>query len=149
MKHFAVSALQELEAEAIHVFREAAAEFARPVMMYSVGKDSSVLLRLAQKAFGPGRVPFPLLHIDTSFKFAEMIAFRPRVPRVQGGVAPAPEPVAPGDEGDSQRTSAPMCCRKQRNIINGRTGPLSAARELSDRPFARLFGSSWAQRPNG
>ncbi len=66
------------------MFREAAAEFARPVMMYSVGKDSSVLLRLAQKAFAPGRVPFPLLHIDTSFKFAEMIAFRDRACREAG-----------------------------------------------------------------
>src|SRR6201999_2074381 len=56
--------------------REAVAEFARPVMLYSIGKDSSVMLRLAQKAFYPGRIPFPLLHVDTSYKFPEMIAFR-------------------------------------------------------------------------
>src|SRR5215475_8308224 len=68
--------LQALEAESIHILREAAAEFARPVMMYSIGKDSSVMLRLAQKAFHPGKIPFPLLHIDTSYKFLEMIAFR-------------------------------------------------------------------------
>ena len=65
-----------LEAESIFILREAAAEFARPVMLYSIGKDSSVMLRLAQKAFYPGKIPFPLLHIDTSYKFPEMIEFR-------------------------------------------------------------------------
>jgi sulfate adenylyltransferase subunit 2 len=68
--------LQSLEAESIHILREAAAEFSHPVMLYSVGKDSSVMLRLAQKAFFPGKIPFPLLHIDTSYKFPEMITFR-------------------------------------------------------------------------
>ena len=68
--------LRALEAESIHILREAAAEFARPVMLYSIGKDSSVMLRLAQKAFFPGKIPFPLLHIDTSYKFPEMIGFR-------------------------------------------------------------------------
>src|ERR1039457_3245561 len=68
--------LKMLEAESIFILREAAAEFARPVMMYSIGKDSSVMLRLAQKAFYPGKIPFPLLHVDTSFKFPEMIEFR-------------------------------------------------------------------------
>ncbi|HXN46376.1 MAG TPA: sulfate adenylyltransferase subunit CysD [Bryobacteraceae bacterium] len=68
--------LKELEAESIHIFREVASEFARPVMLYSIGKDSSVMLRLAQKAFHPGRIPFPLLHVDTSFKFREMLEFR-------------------------------------------------------------------------
>jgi sulfate adenylyltransferase subunit 2 len=68
--------LQALEAESIAILREAVAEFARPVMLYSIGKDSSVMLRLAQKAFFPGKIPFPLLHIDTSYKFPEMIAFR-------------------------------------------------------------------------
>src|SRR6195256_4916300 len=71
-----ISHLRALEAESIHVFREAAAEFQRPVMLYSIGKDSSVMLRLAQKAFFPGQIPFPLLHIDTSYKFPEMIRFR-------------------------------------------------------------------------
>jgi sulfate adenylyltransferase subunit 2 len=65
-----------LEAESIHIMREVVAEFERPVMLYSIGKDSSVLLRLAQKAFYPGPIPFPLLHIDTTYKFREMIAFR-------------------------------------------------------------------------
>lgn len=68
--------LKALENEAIHIFREVAAEFERPVMLYSIGKDSSVLLHLARKAFYPGRIPFPLLHVDTGWKFPEMIAFR-------------------------------------------------------------------------
>src|SRR5262249_6543276 len=68
--------LEALEAESIFILREAAAEFGRPVMLYSIGKDSSVMLRLAQKAFYPGKIPFPLLHIDTSYKFPEMIEFR-------------------------------------------------------------------------
>src|SRR5436189_850247 len=68
--------LQALEAESLYILREAASEFSRPVMLYSIGKDSSVMLRLAQKAFFPGKIPFPLLHIDTSYKFPEMIQFR-------------------------------------------------------------------------
>ena len=70
--------LQALEAESIHILREVAAEFQRPVMLYSIGKDSSVMVRLAQKAFYPGPLPFPLLHIDTSYKFREMVEFRDR-----------------------------------------------------------------------
>src|ERR1700681_4969599 len=68
--------LKMLEAESIHIIREVVAEFERPVMLYSIGKDSSVLLRLAQKAFHPGPIPFPLLHVDTTYKFREMIDFR-------------------------------------------------------------------------
>lgn len=71
-----LSHLKTLESESIHILREAAAEFSRPVMLYSIGKDSSVMLRLAQKAFYPGTIPFPLLHVDTSYKFPEMIEFR-------------------------------------------------------------------------
>jgi sulfate adenylyltransferase subunit 2 len=71
-----LSHLRLLEAESIHIMREVASEFERPVMLYSIGKDSSVMLRLAQKAFYPAPIPFPLLHIDTGFKFAEMITFR-------------------------------------------------------------------------
>ncbi|MDF2178083.1 sulfate adenylyltransferase subunit CysD [Aliiglaciecola sp. CAU 1673] len=71
--------LKQLEAESIHIFREVAAEFENPVMLYSVGKDSSVLLHLARKAFAPGRIPFPLMHVDTTWKFREMIAFRDRM----------------------------------------------------------------------
>jgi sulfate adenylyltransferase subunit 2 len=68
------SHLKLLEAESIHILREVASEFERPVMLYSIGKDSSVMLRLAQKAFFPGTIPFKLIHIDTGFKFQEMIA---------------------------------------------------------------------------
>jgi sulfate adenylyltransferase subunit 2 len=74
-----LSQLEELEAESIQILREVVAEFSRPVMLYSIGKDSSVMLRLAQKAFYPLKPPFPLLHIDTSYKFKEMIEFRDRI----------------------------------------------------------------------
>ena len=73
--------IQQLEAEAIHIMREVAAEFRKPVMLYSIGKDSSVLLHLARKAFAPGRIPFPLLHVDTTWKFREMYAFREQITR--------------------------------------------------------------------
>src|SRR5277367_3687960 len=76
--------LRLLEAESIHIMREVASEFQRPVMLYSIGKDSSVLLRLAQKAFYPGPIPFPLLHVDTSYKFREMIEFRDSYTREVG-----------------------------------------------------------------
>ncbi|MCA9618601.1 MAG: sulfate adenylyltransferase subunit 2, partial [Myxococcales bacterium] len=70
--------LRQLEAESIHIIREVAAEFDSPVMLYSIGKDSAVMLRLAMKAFHPARLPFPLLHIDTTWKFRAMIEFRDR-----------------------------------------------------------------------
>src|SRR5580693_6616625 len=76
--------LETLEAESIHILREAAAEFENPVMMYSIGKDSSVMLRLAQKAFAPAPLPFPLLHIDTTWKFREMIVHRDRIAKELG-----------------------------------------------------------------
>ena len=76
--------LRALEAESIHILREVVAEFERPVMLYSIGKDSSVMLRLAQKAFHPGPIPFPLLHVDTTYKFREMIQFRDEMARTVG-----------------------------------------------------------------
>ena len=76
--------LDRLEAEAIHIFREVAATFAKPVMLYSVGKDSSVLLHLAMKAFYPAKPPFPFLHVDTTWKFREMIEFRDRMAAERG-----------------------------------------------------------------
>ena len=76
--------LRALEAESIFILREVAAEFQRPVMLYSIGKDSSVMVRLAQKAFHPGKIPFPLLHVDTTYKFREMIEFRDRFTREIG-----------------------------------------------------------------
>jgi sulfate adenylyltransferase subunit 2 len=76
--------LRALEAESIHILREVVAEFERPVMLYSIGKDSSVMLRLAQKAFHPGPIPFPLLHVDTTYKFREMIQFRDEMAKAIG-----------------------------------------------------------------
>jgi sulfate adenylyltransferase subunit 2 len=80
----ALTHLQQLEAESIHIIREAVAQSDNPVMLYSIGKDSSVLLRLSLKAFYPGKLPFPLLHIDTTWKFRDMIAFRDRTVRELG-----------------------------------------------------------------
>lgn len=79
LPQYSLTHLKQLEAESIHIIREVAAEFERPVMMYSIGKDSSVMLHLARKAFFPGRLPFPLLHVDTTWKFREMIEFRSKV----------------------------------------------------------------------
>ncbi len=76
MNQYNLNNLRELEAESINIIREVAAEFENPVMLYSVGKDSSVMVRLAEKAFAPGKVPFPLMHIDSKWKFKEMIEFR-------------------------------------------------------------------------
>ena len=76
MTSYALSHLQQLEQESIHIIREVAAEFERPVMLYSIGKDSGVMLRLAQKAFAPARIPFKVLHVNTRWKFREMITFR-------------------------------------------------------------------------
>jgi sulfate adenylyltransferase subunit 2 len=81
---YTLTHLKQLEAESIHIIREVAAEFENPVMLYSIGKDSSVMVRLAQKAFRPGRIPFPLLHVDTTFKFREMVEFRDRYTREIG-----------------------------------------------------------------
>ncbi len=78
MENYRLSKLKLLEAESIYILREVAASFERPVMLYSVGKDSSVMVRLAQKAFHPGKIPFPLLHVDTTMKFKEMVTFRDR-----------------------------------------------------------------------
>lgn len=80
----ALSHLRQLEAESIHIFREVASEFEKPVMLYSIGKDSSVMLRLAQKAFYPAPIPFPLLHVDTGYKFREMLEFRDSYTRELG-----------------------------------------------------------------
>ena len=84
MSAYNLSQLKQLEAESIHIFRDAVSQFERPVLLYSIGKDSSVLVRLAQKAFYPGRLPFKLLHIDSTWKFKEMIEFRDRFCKEQG-----------------------------------------------------------------
>src|SRR5213593_1084930 len=80
-----LSHLRALESESIQILREVVAEFERPVMLYSIGKDSSCMLRLAQKAFHPGPIPFPLLHVDTTYKFQEMISFRDEMAERVGG----------------------------------------------------------------
>ncbi len=117
-----LSHLRALEAESIHIFREVAAEFRNPVMLYSIGKDSSTLVRLAQKAFYPGPIPFPLLHIDTGFKFKEMIEFRDRftasigarllVHRNEQAIADGANPVKLGTQ---------KCCGllKTRSLLDG------------------------------
>lgn len=84
MEKYNLSHLKQLEAEAIHIIREVAAEFENPVMLYSIGKDSPVMVRLAEKAFYPGKVPFPLMHIDSKWKFKEMIHFRDSYAKEKG-----------------------------------------------------------------
>ena len=84
MTDYHLTHLKQLEAESIHIIREVAAEFEKPVMLYSIGKDSAVMLHLAQKAFFPGRLPFPLLHVDTTWKFREMIEFRDNMAKKYG-----------------------------------------------------------------
>lgn len=84
MTNYALSHLDQLEAESIHIIREVVAECENPVMLYSIGKDSSCMVRLAQKAFAPGPVPFPLLHVDTTYKFREMTEFRDNFCKEQG-----------------------------------------------------------------
>ncbi|HPF71351.1 MAG TPA: sulfate adenylyltransferase subunit CysD, partial [Candidatus Krumholzibacteria bacterium] len=84
MSSYVLTHLKQLEQESIHVMREVVAEFKNPVMLYSVGKDSAVMIRLAQKAFHPGKFPFPLMHIDTGYKFPEMYAFRDEFTRSIG-----------------------------------------------------------------
>ncbi len=86
MNDYRVTHLRQLEAESIHIIREVVAQFERPVMLYSIGKDSSVMAHLAMKAFHPGKPPFPFLHVDTTWKFREMIAFRDRYVRDELGV---------------------------------------------------------------
>ncbi|BBH13202.1 MULTISPECIES: sulfate adenylyltransferase subunit CysD [Chromobacterium] len=82
--HQRLTHLKQLEAESIHIIREVAAEFENPVMLYSIGKDSAVMLHLAKKAFAPGKPPFPLMHVDTTWKFKEMIALRDKQAREYG-----------------------------------------------------------------
>ncbi|MFV0289773.1 MAG: sulfate adenylyltransferase subunit CysD [Mangrovibacterium sp.] len=84
MENYNLTHLRELEAEAIQIIREVAAEFENPVMLYSIGKDSAVMVRLAEKAFYPGKVPFPLMHIDSKWKFKEMIEFRDKYTKEKG-----------------------------------------------------------------
>jgi len=123
--------LRLLEAESIHILREVAAEFQRPVMLYSIGKDSSCLLRLAQKAFYPAPIPFPLLHIDTTYKFREMIEFRDRYTREVGAnLIVYTNQEAIDDGANPFRLGTQRCCGllKTKALLDGlRTGPFDAA----------------------
>jgi sulfate adenylyltransferase subunit 2 len=127
----ALGHLKLLEAESIHIFREVASEFQRPVMLYSIGKDSSVLLRLAQKAFYPGAIPFPLLHIDTTYKFREMIEFRDSYTREVGAkliVYTNQQAIAEG--ANPFRLGTQRCCGllKTKALLDGlRAGGFDAA----------------------
>ncbi|MBI3278944.1 MAG: sulfate adenylyltransferase subunit CysD [Acidobacteria bacterium] len=116
-----ITHLRTLEAESIHIIREVAAEFARPVMLYSIGKDSSVMLRLAQKAFYPGGIPFPLLHVDTTYKFKEMIEFRDWYPRSIGAELIVHVNQRALDEGaNPYRLGTTKCCAllKTRSLLD-------------------------------
>ena len=113
MSSYNLTHLKQLEAESIHIIREVAAEFDNPVMLYSIGKDSAVMARLAQKAFSPGRLPFPLLHVDTTWKFRDMITFRDRFCRennleliVHTNTDAVKEGVNPFDYGSNKYTAA-------------------------------------------
>ncbi len=123
--------LRLLEAESIHIMREVAAEFQRPVMLYSIGKDSSCLLRLAQKAFHPAPIPFPLLHIDTTYKFREMIEFRDSYTRKVGAkliVYTNQEAITEG--ANPFRLGTQRCCAllKTKALLDGlRAGGFDAA----------------------
>ena len=123
--------LRLLEAESIHIMREVAAEFQRPVMLYSIGKDSSVLLRLAQKAFHPGPIPFPLLHIDTTYKFREMIEFRDSYTREVGAkLIVHTNQEAINDGANPFRLGTQRCCGllKTKALLDGlRAGGFDAA----------------------
>ncbi len=112
MPTYSLTHLQQLEAESIHVIREVAAEFENPVMLYSIGKDSAVMVRLAQKAFYPGKLPFPLLHVDTTWKFRDMITFRDAFVRENGfellvhtNREPEAEGMNPFDHGSQKYTT--------------------------------------------
>jgi sulfate adenylyltransferase subunit 2 len=147
--------LQALESESIEILREVAAAFERPVMMYSIGKDSSVLLHLARKAFFPSRIPFPLLHIDTTWKFREMIAFRDKMAADFGfelKVHTNPEGLAnninPFDQGSARYTDIMKTAALRQALNAGRyDAAIGGARrdEEKSRAKERIFSHRNAQ----
>ena len=144
-----MSYLSRLEAESIHIFREVAAESGAPVMLYSIGKDSSVMLHLARKAFLPGPIPFPLLHIDTGWKFREMIAFREQMRAAFGFTlivhhndAGAAAGINPFDSGSSHYTQVMKTeALKQALMLHGFDTAFGGARrdEEASRAKERIF----------
>lgn len=157
--------LRQLEAESIYIFREVVAECERPVLLYSIGKDSTVLLHLARKAFHPGRLPFPVMHIDTTWKFREMIEFRDRTAReldlqliVHTNQEGLKEGINPFDHGSSYYTDVMKTqALKQALDKHGFTAAIGGARrdEEKSRAKERVFsvrapGHRWdpkSQRP--
>lgn len=149
--------LRDLESEAISIMREVAGEFRKPVLMYSIGKDSSVLLHLALKAFQPGKIPFPLLHIDTTWKFREMIAFRDAMARSHGidlivhinkeGIARGIDPVRSGSALHTQvmKTDA----LKQALDLHGFDVAIGGARRDEERSRAKERIMSFRSRGHG
>jgi sulfate adenylyltransferase subunit 2 len=124
VNRFTLTHLRTLEAESVHIMREVVAEFAHPVMLYSIGKDSSVMVRLAQKAFHPGKIPFPLLHVDTTYKFREMIEFRDNFVREIGVRLIVQTNQKAIDEGANPfRLGTQKCCGllKTRALLDGLT----------------------------
>ena len=141
--------LQQLEAEAIHIMREVVAQCERPVMLYSIGKDSSVMLHLARKAFHPGPLPFPLLHVDTTWKFRDMIAFRDKTAaelgldlRVHTNVEGAEAGINPFDHGSRNYTDVMKTQALKQALTTGRyDGVFGGARrdEEKSRAKERVF----------
>ena len=130
--------LRRLEAEAIYLMREAVADFANPVMLYSIGKDSAVMLRLAQKAFFPGRLPFPLLHVDTTWKFREMITFRDQFCRENN----LDLKVWINPEGRAQNIN-PFDHGSKKHTDIMKTASLKQAQNSSNRSFSREYRCGW------
>lgn len=152
---YSLSHLQELEAEAIHIIREVAAEFENPVMLYSIGKDSGVMARLAEKAFYPGRPPFPLMHIDSKWKFKEMISFRDNYAREHGWqliVKSNDEAfqagVGPFTHGskvhtDLMKTQALLEGLKNTNLTQLSAAPAATKRNRAPKSASSLFATSF------
>jgi sulfate adenylyltransferase subunit 2 len=133
--HYQLSQLQNIEAQSIHIFREVAAEFERPVLLFSGGKDSVVMLRLAQKAFWPGRIPFPVMHIDTGHNFPEVLDFRDRCVEAIGAtllVASVQESI------DAGRVAEEAGTNPSRNRLQTRT-LLDA---INEHRFDAVFGGA-------
>ena len=135
MSRFTLTCLQHLEAEAIHILREVAVSFRKPVMLYSLGKDSSVMLHLARKAFHPGPLPFPLMHVDTGFKFPEMYAFREEIAK-----APDLRLIVEGNEEWIQKQCHPAVMGVDRCCSLLKTGALLQA--LAKHGFDAALGGA-------
>lgn len=148
-EEYKLSHLKELEAESIHIIREVAAEFENPVMLYSIGKDSSVMVRLAEKAFAPGKVPFPLMHIDSKWKFKEMIQFRDEYAKkygwnliVESNMEAFRAGVGPFTHGSKVHTDLMKTQALLHALENISSMPLSAVHAVTKRNHAPKNGSS-------